>query len=99
MVELGKHAEDLCMPRLKSVVDGSDQSGISKDINWKGGGGFKYYKLGESLISNKDINWNLTYKQIAEALFYTKNFKLLENKELQKKKIFLGENKNEKGVF
>ena len=99
MVELGKHAEDLCFKRLKSVVDGSDQSGISKEVNWKGGGGFKYYKLGESLITNKDINWNLTYKQIAEALFYTKNFKMLDEKELEKNNIFIGRNLNERGVY
>lgn len=99
MVELGKHAEDLCVKRLKDVVDGSDQSGISKEFNWKGGGGFKYYKLGESLISGNDINWNLTYKQIAEALFYTKNFKIIDEKELEMKGIFLGQNLNERGVF
>lgn len=98
MVELGKHAEDLCIKRMQNVING-DNTGVSGIINWQGGGGFKYYKLGESLISNKDINWNLTYEQIAEALFYTKNFKLIDNKEMKKKKIFFGENRTEKGVF
>jgi adenine-specific DNA-methyltransferase len=97
-IELGKHAEDLCVPRLKNVINGDD-TGISKIVNWKGGGGFKYYKLGESLISGEDINWGLTYEQIAEALFYAKNFKLIENKEFAKRGIFVGENQHEKGVY
>ena len=100
MIELGKHAEDLCIKRLQNVIKG-DTTGISKIVNWKGGRGFKYYKLGESLISEDrtDVNWKLTYKQIAEALFYAKNFKLIENKKLEKENIFIGENLNEKGVF
>jgi adenine-specific DNA-methyltransferase len=97
-IEIGIQAEEKCIPRLKNVIEG-DITGISEAVNWKGGGGFKYYKLGESLISGKDINWNLTYEQIAEALFYTKNFKLMEDKDLAKNKIFLAENRNEKGVY
>lgn len=49
-IELGEHANTHCLPRLKSIVDGSDQSGISKGINWKGGGGFKFYNLAPSLL-------------------------------------------------
>jgi len=44
-IELGEHANTHCLPRLKSVVDGSDQSGVSKAVNWQGGGGFKFYNL------------------------------------------------------
>lgn len=100
MIEIGKHAEDLILKRMNNVLEG-DPTGISKLVNWKGGGGFKYYKLGESLISEDrtDVNWRLTYKQIAEALFYAKNFKLMDNKKIEKKNIFIGENLNEKGVF
>jgi adenine-specific DNA-methyltransferase len=52
-VELGEHAITHCYPRLKQVVDGTDQGGISKALNWKGGGGFKFYELAPSLL-NKD---------------------------------------------
>jgi len=41
----------------------------------------------------------LTYEQIAEALFYSKNFKILSDKELEKKGIFIGENLHEKGTY
>lgn len=50
-VELGEHAETLCLPRLKQVVSGQDQAGISKEVNWRGGGGFRYCVLGESLFA------------------------------------------------
>ena len=101
MIEIGKHAETHCLKRLKWVVDkkNPDPTGISKIVNWKGGGGFKYYKLGESLISDKDINWKLTYREISEALFYVKNFKLIEDKKLEKKGFYLGQNLNQKHVF
>lgn len=52
-VELGEHAITHCYPRLKQVVDGTDQGGISKALKWKGGGGFKFYELAPSLL-NKD---------------------------------------------
>lgn len=50
-IELGEHAETLCLPRLKRVVSGEDQTGISKQVGWKGGGGFRYCVLGESLFA------------------------------------------------
>lgn len=42
-IELGDHCYTHCLPRLKAVVDG-EQSGISKAVGWKGGGGFKFYE-------------------------------------------------------
>ena len=50
-LEIGEHAETLCLPRLKRVVSGEDQTGISKQVGWKGGGGFRYCVLGESLFA------------------------------------------------
>jgi len=57
-VEIGEHAETLCLPRLKRVVSGEDQTGISKQVGWKGGGGFRYCVLGESLFA-KDVDTGL----------------------------------------
>jgi len=50
MVELGEHCHTHIIPRLKKVIDGEDPGGITKAVNWKGGGGFRYYRLGPSLI-------------------------------------------------
>ena len=56
-IELGDHCDTHCLPRLKKVCDGTDQGGISKAVEWKGGGGFKYYDLAPSLLK-KDKHGN-----------------------------------------
>lgn len=57
-IELGEQATTHCVPRLKSIIKGSDQSGISKAVNWQGGGGFKFYTLAPSLLKqDKFGNW------------------------------------------
>lgn len=58
MIEQGEHAVTHIIPRLKSIVDGGDPSGVSKSVNWQGGGGFRYYRLAPSLLE-KDAwgNW------------------------------------------
>jgi len=53
-IELGEHCYTQCMPRLKNVIDGNDTSGITKAVNWNGGGGYRFYELAPTLI-NKDI--------------------------------------------
>ena len=50
MVEIREDmVKEKALKRMKNVVKG-DLTGISKEIGWKGGGGFKFYKLGEPLI-------------------------------------------------
>lgn len=52
-IEMGDHAYTHCKVRLDKVIDGSDQGGISKSVDWQGGGAYKFYELAPSLI-NKD---------------------------------------------
>lgn len=49
-VEMGDHIYTHCIPRLHKVIDGEDQGGITKAVNWQGGGGFKFYELASTLI-------------------------------------------------
>jgi adenine-specific DNA-methyltransferase len=57
MVELREHCDTHIVPRLRRVIDGVDDSGISKAVGWKGGGGFKYYRLAETLlVQDKDLS-------------------------------------------
>ncbi|MEI7603975.1 MAG: site-specific DNA-methyltransferase [bacterium] len=67
-IEIGEHATTHCLPRLKKVIDGNDGLPLSEKLNWKGGGGFKFYDLAPSLIStdkygkeviNKEYNPNM----------------------------------------
>jgi len=50
MIELGEHCHTLIIPRMRKVVDGEDPTGITKALGWKGGGGFRYYKVAPSLL-------------------------------------------------
>jgi adenine-specific DNA-methyltransferase len=49
-IELGEHALTHCLPRLQQVVSGKDNGGITESVNWRGGGGFKFYTIAPSLI-------------------------------------------------
>jgi adenine-specific DNA-methyltransferase len=79
MVELGEHCHTHIIPRLRKVIDGEDQGGISKAVDWKGGGGFRYYSLAPSLIvndrwGNPVINPEYNAAQLAEALAKLEGF-------------------------
>jgi adenine-specific DNA-methyltransferase len=79
MVELGEQCHTHIIPRLKKVIDGEDSGGITKAVNWKGGGGFRYYRLAPSLLEkDKWGNWviNKTYNaaMLAEALCKLEGF-------------------------
>ncbi len=39
-IERGAHLDDLCLPRLRRVVDGADPTGVTRAFGWRGGGGF-----------------------------------------------------------
>jgi len=68
-IELGNHAKTLVHSRLKKVVNGDDQGGISKEFNWQGGGGFKFYTLAPSLLKkDKFDNWIIEPTFNAELL-------------------------------
>ena len=60
-IEMGDHAKTHCAVRMKKVVDG-EQGGISKTVKWNGGGGFRFYELGEPLLDERG--------QIAESIPY-----------------------------
>lgn len=55
-IEMGDHAYTHCKVRLDKVVDGSDQGGISKSVNWQGGGGYRFYELAPTLINKDDFD-------------------------------------------
>ncbi|MES2771411.1 MAG: site-specific DNA-methyltransferase [Pseudomonadota bacterium] len=79
MVELGEHCHTHIIPRLKKVIDGEDQGGVSQAVNWQGGGGFRYYRLAPSLIvndrwGNAVINPAYNAAQLSEALCKLEGF-------------------------
>ena len=96
-IELGQHCNTHCLPRLKSVCDGSDQGGVSKALEWKGGGGFKFYNLAPSLL-NKDkynqwvINPNYNADLLAAAMARHEGFSYSPDESVVWKQGFATEN-------
>ncbi|MEI7701639.1 MAG: site-specific DNA-methyltransferase, partial [Planctomycetia bacterium] len=69
MVELGEHCHNHIIPRLKQVIDGDDPGGVTDTCGWKGGGGFRYYRLAPSLLEQDEFgNWVINKKFNAEML-------------------------------
>ena len=80
-IELGEQAYTHCKVRLDRVIDG-EQGGISKAVNWKGGGGYKFYELAPSLLvpnpklpTIKQINPEYTFEMMCEAICKLEGFK------------------------
>jgi adenine-specific DNA-methyltransferase len=79
MVELGEHCYTHVVPRLIKVIDGKDPEGVTEAVGWRGGGGFRHYRLAPSLLErDKWGNWviNREYNaaMLAEALCKLEGF-------------------------
>ena len=77
MVELGEHCHTHIIPRLKKVIDGDDEGGITKAVNWKGGGGFRYYRLAPSLLEEDSFGNPVISKQYNAAMLTQAMCKLM----------------------
>jgi adenine-specific DNA-methyltransferase len=81
MVEMGEHCETHIVPRLLRVVDGQDSGGITGAVGWKGGGGFKYYELAESLLVQDEsldvfyVNPKYNAEMLIRAICKVENFR------------------------
>ena len=70
-VEIGDHAVTHCVPRLQKVVDG-EQGGISKAVNWQGGGGFRFARLGDTVFDELgQINPAIRFPALAAHVWFS----------------------------
>jgi adenine-specific DNA-methyltransferase len=79
MAELQETCHTHIIPRLRKVVDGEDPGGITEAVDWKGGGGFRYYRLAPSLLEkDKWGQWVISKEfnaaMLAEALCKLEGF-------------------------
>lgn len=69
-IEMGEHAVTHCAPRLKKVIEG-EQGGISQVVNWQGGGGYRFYRLGEAIFDEYGrINRAITFRTLAAHVWF-----------------------------
>lgn len=69
-IEVGEHAATYCVPRLDKVVNG-EQGGVSELANWRGGGGFRFCKLGEAAFDEAGrISVEVQFKTLAAYVWH-----------------------------
>lgn len=86
-IEFGEHAVTHCAPRLKKVIDG-EQGGISESVGWKGGGGFRFYRLGPAVFDESGhISPGIRFPTLAAHLWFAETGHPLGER---KRSLFLG---------
>ena len=79
-IEMGEHAVTHCVPRLKKVIEG-EQGGISEAVGWKGGGGFRFYKLGAPVFDAEGrINCEIRFAHLAAHVWFSETHTALHKK-------------------
>lgn len=79
-IELGEHAYTHCKVRLDKVIKG-EQGGVSKDVEWTGGGGYRFYELAPSLLVKHEtlpiyqVNKEYSFEMLCEAICKLEGFK------------------------
>lgn len=84
-IEQMDYIEDIAVERLKKVIDG-EQGGISKSVNWQGGGDFLYCELAEwnekakaEILEQKDFaSLKSFFEELYEKYFLNYNLKTKE---------------------
>ncbi len=73
-IEMGDHAYSHCKVRLDRIIAGEDAGGITKSVDWQGGGGYRFYELAPTLINqdafgeyviNKEYNADMLAAAVA----------------------------------
>jgi adenine-specific DNA-methyltransferase len=70
-IEMGDHAVTHCVPRQRKVIDG-EQGGISKSVDWQGGGGFRFYRLGPPVFDEDGhIRSDIRFPVLASHIWFS----------------------------
>ncbi len=85
-IEMGEHAYSHCKYRIDNIISNQDNTGISKEVNWQGGGGYKFYELAPTLVNIDDfgqevINPSYNPDQLAAAVALHEGYKYNPNPE------------------
>lgn len=70
-IEMGDHAVSHCQPRLDKVVAG-EQGGISASVEWSGGGGYRFFRLGEAVFdADGHIAAGIAFPSLAAHIWFS----------------------------
>lgn len=79
-IEMEETCYSNCKVRIDKIIDNEDLGGITQEVNWQGGGGYKFYELAEPLlVKNKvlpiyQINPSYTWDMVCEAICKIEGF-------------------------
>lgn len=79
-IEMEETCYSNCKVRIDKVINNEDLGGITQEVNWQGGGGYKFYELAEPLlVKNKvlpvyQINPSYTWDMVCEAICKIEGF-------------------------
>lgn len=88
-IEQGEQAYSHCKIRLDRVIDGDDLGGISKEVKWNGGGGYKFFELAEPLLVKHpklpiyQVNPAYSWDMVCEAICKIEGFRYSPSGEFQ----------------
>ena len=69
-IEMGEHAVTHCAPRLRKVIEG-EQGGVSEAVGWRGGGGFRFRRLGPAAFdADGRILADISFAVLAAHLWF-----------------------------
>lgn len=80
-IEMGEQVYTHCKKRMDALIKNEDNSGITKAVNWQGGGGYHFYELAPSLLVKNDklpiyqINPSYNFEMICEAICKIEGFR------------------------
>ncbi|MDF9412412.1 site-specific DNA-methyltransferase [Brevibacillus laterosporus] len=67
-IEMGEQAYTHCKVRLDLVIAGDDTNGITKSVDWQGGGGYNFYELAPSLINIDSFGEEIINKEYSPEM-------------------------------
>jgi len=69
-IEMGEHARTHCLPRLQKVIAG-EQGGISRAVDWQGGGGVRFARLGAPVfLPDGQVDPQIGFTTLAAWIWY-----------------------------
>lgn len=70
-IEMGDHARTHCALRMEKVI-GGEQGGISKDVGWEGGGGFRFCTLGQPVFApDGRVDESIRFADLARHIWFS----------------------------
>ena len=70
-IEMGAHARTHCVLRLEKVIEG-EKGGISEDVGWEGGGGFRFCTLGRAVFApDGRVNPEVRFADLARHIWFS----------------------------